>query len=245
LVGAQARLVRAIIDTGVPTVIVLSSGKPVTEPWISTSASAVVQQFYPGQDGALALAEVLFGYNPSGRLSISFPQSTGSLPVTYDYLSSGRGSVNPGRQLEDGSLKFGRSYVLGSPSPWYEFGYGLSYSIFEYSDLRLSQSHVRRSDTVSVLVEVSNASDFEGQEVVQVYMKDLKSSVVTPNKQLKAFEKVWIKARSSETVKLDISVESLGLWNVDMKWVVEPGRFAVEIGHSSLDIRDTVYLHVE
>lgn len=188
---------------------------------------------------------MLFGhYNPSGRLPLTFPRDTGSLPITYDYLDSGRGVVDPGHINSDGSIKFGRTYVTGTPTPWYEFGYGQSYSTFEYSDVQVSKEHVRASDHVTVSVQVKNTSSRDGTEVVQLYIVDPVSSVVTPNKQLKAFKKVPIAAGESTTVSLDLDVTTLGLWDLDMKYVVEPGEFIAHIGRSAGDLKGNVSFYV-
>ncbi|KAI0968183.1 glycoside hydrolase family 3 protein [Xylaria arbuscula] len=238
LVGAMPDLVQAIIDTGKPTVVVFSSGKPVTEPWISDAASALVQQFYPSEQGGNALADVLFGdINPSGRLSVSFPHDVGDTPIYYDYLNSARASPDPGAEYPNGTIIFGHNYVLSTPLPLYSFGYGLSYSTFSYANLALSKTTASASDTITVSVDVTNESDRDGDEVVQLYVKDLISSVVVPNTQLKGFAKVNIKAGATETVNIDLPIDSLGLWDLSMKYVVEPGAFTVSVGRSSQDIR--------
>ncbi|CAI7586645.1 unnamed protein product [Penicillium discolor] len=240
LVGAQGPLIKAIADTGVPTIVVLSSGKPITDTWIANSTSALVQQFYPSEEGGNALADVLFGdYNPSGKLSVSFPRYVGDLPIFYDYLNSGRAMGNAGHKYENGTLVFGQSYVLGDASPWYPFGYGKSYSTFKYGTVKLDKSKISASEkTVTVSVDVTNThATREGTEVVQVYIKDDIASVVVPNRQLKGFKKVVIPAGKTTTVKIPIKVEDIGLWNTRMKYVVEPGRFTVLVGSSSEDIR--------
>jgi beta-glucosidase len=230
-------LVQAIIDTGKPTVVVFSSGKPITEAWISTSASALVQQFYPSEEGGNALADVLFGdVNPSGKLSVGFPYDVGTTPIYYDYLNSGR-PVDAGKEYANGSLLFGHQYVLSSPLPLYEFGYGKSYSTFQYSNVTLSKTSVSASDTITATVQVTNNSTRDGTEVVQLYVKDVISSVVVPNIQLKGFSKVPIGAGKTETVSIDLSVQELGLWDINMKYVVEPGEFVVLVGSSSADLR--------
>lgn len=230
-------LVKAIIDTGKPTVVVYSSGKPITEPWISTDASALIQQFYPSEQGGNALADVLFGdVNPSGKLSVGFPYDIGTTPIYYDYLNSGR-PVDPGMAFPNGTLSFGHQYVLNSPLPLYEFGYGKSYSTFHYSDVTLSATNVSATDTITASVDVTNNSTRDGTEVVQLYIQDVITSVVVPNIQLKGFSKVPIKAGETETVKIDVAVKDLGLWNINMKYVVEPGDFIVQIGSSSADLR--------
>lgn len=230
-------LVKAIIDTGKPTVVVFSSGKPITEAWISQNASALVQQFYPSEQGGNALADVLFGdVNPSGKLSVGFPYDVGTTPIYYDYLNSGRPNY-PGEAFSNGTLSFGHQYVLNSPLPLYEFGYGKSYSTFEYSAVTLSSTNVSASDTITATVSVTNNSTRDGTEVVQLYIQDVISSVVVPNIQLKGFQKVAIKAGETETVNIDVKVEDVGLWNIKMRYVVEPGDFVVQIGSSSADLR--------
>jgi beta-glucosidase len=242
LVGAQEPLVRAIVGTGKPTVVVFSSGKPVTAPWISENAAALVQQFYPSEQGGAALASVLFGdVNPSGRLAVSFPRSVGDLPVYYDHWNSGRDPApDAGMVYENGTLVFGHQYVLGDPRPLYEFGYGLSYSTFVYSDVTVDKQSVSAKDTVTVSVTVRNASDRGGQEVVQLYVKDLIASVVVPNLQLKGFVKVSLKAGESKQVSIKVRMQDLGVWNARIKYVVEPGDFLFIVGASSNDFRGNV-----
>ncbi|KAL4788112.1 glycoside hydrolase superfamily [Aspergillus varians] len=239
LVGAQAPLIKAIIDTGKPTIVVFSSGKPITEPWLSSSAAALVQQFYPSEQGGHALADILFGaYNPSGRLSVSFPNYVGDLPIYYDYLNSGRLVGDSGTETDNGTLVFGHQYVLGSPDPWYPFGYGLSYVNFTYSSMTLSATNVTASDTITVSVDITNTDPArDGTEVVQVYVQDVIASVVVPNRQLKGFEKVFVPAGETRTVSIELDVTNLGLWDTRMRYVVEPGEFAVLVGRDSVDVR--------
>ncbi|KAL1989507.1 hypothetical protein VTN49DRAFT_6704 [Thermomyces lanuginosus] len=246
LVGAQAPLVKAIADTGVPTVVVFSSGKPITEPWIANSTAALVQQFYPSEQGGHALADVLFGdYNPSGKLSVSFPHFVGDLPVYYDYLNSARNIDDSGYIAPNGTIVFGHQYVIGTPEPWYEFGYGRSYSEFKYGPVRLDKTNATVSDTVTVSVDVTNTDKKrKATEVVQVYVVDEFASVVVPNKQLKGFEKVVFNPGETKTVRVSLKVQDLGLWNAQMKYVVEPGAFIVQVGSSSKDIRGNATFYV-
>lgn len=237
LVGAMPYLVQAIIATGKPTIVVYSSGKPITEPWISSNASALVQQFYPSEQGGNALADVLFGdVNPSGKLSVGFPYDVGTTPIYYDYLNSGR-TTSPGMAYPNGTLVFGHQYVLNTPVPQYEFGYGKSYSTFNYGALKLSKTNAAASDTVTATVQVTNNSTRDGTEVVQLYVSDVISSVVVPNIQLKGFSKVPIKAGATATVSIPFAVQDLGLWNINMDYVVEPGDFTIFVGSSSADLR--------
>ncbi|KAI9050673.1 hypothetical protein LZ554_005828 [Drepanopeziza brunnea f. sp. 'monogermtubi'] len=245
LVGAMPHLVRAIIDTGKPTIVVFSSGKPITEPWISTDASALIQQFYPSEEGGNALADILYGdANPGGKLSVGFPYDVGTLPIYYDYLNSGR-QTSPGMEYPNGTLVFGSNYVLNTPAPLYEFGYGKSYSTFHYSDLKLSKTTATATDTVTVSVTITNQSARDGKEVVQLYVKDLIASVVVPNIQLKGFSKVLVRAGESVTVEIPLNVHDLGLWDMRMKYVVEPGDFLLLVGSSSADFRANATLTVE
>jgi len=244
LVGAMGRLVAAVVAAGRPTVVVFSSGKPVTEPWVGRNASALLQQFYPSEEGGHALAAVLFGdAEPSGRLAVGVPHDIGTAPAYYDYLNSGRATVDPGAVGDDGSLRFGTSYVLASPAPLYEFGFGRSYSTFAYSGgVRLSPATAPAAGaggnaTVTVRVDVTNTSGRDGVEVVQLYVRDVVASVVVPNLQLRGFAKVAIAAGQTQTVALSLKIADLGLWDMDMQYVVEPGEFLVFVGSSSRDLR--------
>ncbi|KAI0477856.1 glycoside hydrolase superfamily [Xylariaceae sp. FL0804] len=244
LVGAMPRLAAAVIATGKPTVVVLSSGKPVAEPWLSSAAGALVQQFYPSEQGGHALADVLFGdADPGGRLAVSFPRSVGTAPAYYDYLNSAR-TADPGYVTANGSLVFGHAYVLDSPAPLYAFGHGLSYASFRYGALGLSSAEAAAGDTVTAEVDVTNESGRDGSEVVQLYVKDLIASVAVPNLQLRGFAKVAIPAGATRTVRIDLAVADLGLWDADMRYVVEPGAFAVCVGRASDDLRANATLTV-
>jgi beta-glucosidase len=246
LVGAQGPLVQAIISTGKPTIVLYSSGKPVTEPWISENAAALVQQFYPGEQGGSGLADVLFGdVSPSGKLSVSIPHSVGTLPVYYDFLNSGRGlDGDAGQVYANGTLMFGHQYVLDTPQPLYEFGYGLSYANFTYGDVRVSKKEVGANDTITATVSVTNTGKMDGKEVVQFYVQDVVASVVVPNKELKGFKKVMVKAGQTFDVSVELDVSKWGLWDRKMKYVVEQGDFLVHVGASSMDLRGNATVSV-
>lgn len=237
LVGAQADLVRAILAVNKNTIVVFSSGKPVTEAWISSSAAALVQQFYPSEEGGNALADVLFGaHNPSGKLSVSIPRDVGTCPSYYDYLKGGR-PVDAGAVYADGTMKFGHQYVLASSLPLYPFGYGKSYSTFSFTGVVLSRTNVSADATVTATLKVKNTSKTAGTEVVQLYVTDKVASVVTPNKELKGFSKVALKPGEEKTVTIDIDVSTLGVWNTRSKYVVEKGEFVVAVGDSSESLK--------
>ncbi|KAF8644321.1 hypothetical protein AX16_008529 [Volvariella volvacea WC 439] len=233
LVGAQLKLIKAIEATGKPTIVVFVSGKPIAEPWIKDHADAVIQQFYPGELGGLALAEIVFGaINPSGKLPVSFPRDVGTTPVFYNYFKGSRPNVNPGAILDDGTLRFGNQYVLGSPAPLWSFGHGLSYTTFNYTNLRLSSSTIRPNQDFNVTVTVRNTGSVAGKEVVQVYLTDVVASVVTPNQELVGFEKIELAPGESKTVSIKIESEQLAVWTVSNKWQVEPGEFRIKVGTS-------------
>ncbi|KAI0337167.1 glycoside hydrolase, partial [Trametopsis cervina] len=240
LVGAQLDLVKAVKATGKPTIVVLVSGKPVAEPWIQANADAVIQQFYPGELGGLALAEVIFGdANPSGKLPVSFPRSVGTTPVFYNYIKGSR-PLDPGMVFDNGSLQFGHQYVLDSPVPLWSFGHGLSYTNFTYTNLKLSSSIISTQQNFTVSVTVSNSGSVAGKEVVQVYLTDLVSSVATPNQELVGFQKVSLAAGESQTVNIPVLSNQLAVWSVKQAWVVEPGQFTIKIGTSDQTFLTTV-----
>ncbi|TKA34370.1 hypothetical protein B0A50_00352 [Salinomyces thailandicus] len=247
LVGAMRPLIQAVLNTTTPTVIVFQSGKPITEPWISNTTASLVQQFYPSEQGGNALADILFGdVNPSGKLSVSFPHYVGDLPVYYDYLNSGR-PVDLGAIGPNGQLYFGHQYVLGTPEPWFPFGYGLSYTTFEYSNVSLSAQNVSASATLAATVSVTNSGTRAGAEVVQMYVKDMLASVDVPNMQLKGFEKVMVDAGETVEVSIPLNVSDCGVWQGrqgSMRYVVEPGEFVVYVGASSADLRGNASFYV-
>lgn len=220
LMGKQLALLQAVVKTGKPVVVVFIGGRPLNLNWPAANASAMLTAWYPGEEGGNAIADVLFGdYNPAGRLPVSIPRSVGQLPVYYNYQNSSR-----------------HDYVEGAASPLFAFGYGLTYSKFVYSDLNTSVSSGDDLD-VNVTVKVSNSSDRDGDEVVQLYVRDEVSSVVTPNKTLKAFNRVQIKAHESKTISFTLHQSDLSLLNQQMQKVVEAGDFMMMIGAGSDDIR--------
>jgi beta-glucosidase len=233
LVGAQGELVRAVIEqSGKPVIVVFVSGKPIAEPWIKDHADAVIQQFYPGELGGLALAEIVFGdANPSGKLPVSFPRDVGTAPAFYNYLKDAR-PIDPGFVLDNGNLQFGHQYVLDSAVPLWSFGRGLSYTTFEYSNLRLSSQSIGTSDNFNVTVTVRNTGSRAGKEVVQVYITDQDSSIVTPNQELVGFQKISLDPDQSTDVSIQVLSEQLAVWTLARKWEVEPGAFSVMVGTS-------------
>jgi beta-glucosidase len=229
LTGRQEELVRAVYETGTPTVVVLINGRPLSTRWISEKVPAILEPWICGEKGGQAVAEVLFGdYNPSGKLPITVPRHSGQLPVYYNYKPSKEYWIRHG---------WGKPYADMSPDPLYEFGYGLSYTTFDYSNLRFDRSQIRPAGQVTVSVDVRNTGRRGGAEVIQLYIRDVLSSVVTPVKQLKGFEKIFLEPGETKTLEFALGPEELALLDINHQWVVEPGEFKVMVGSSSKDIR--------
>jgi beta-glucosidase len=231
LTGMQEELVEAVYATGTPTIAVLNNGRPLSVRWIAEHVPAVVEAWLPGEQGGRAVADVLFGdANPSGRLPITVPRHVGQLPVYYNYKPS------KDYWIKDG---WGRRYVDMSPLPLWEFGYGLSYTTFEYGNLRIENPKIHPAGEVHISAEVRNAGDRAGAETVQLYLRDVISSVTTPVEQLKRFEKVALAAGEKKTIRFTLGSDDLSLLNRQMQRVVEPSEFKVMIGRSCQDIRLT------
>jgi beta-glucosidase len=218
LSGGQKQLLEAVHATGTPMVVVLISGKPLTIPWVAKHAHAVLAAWNPGLDGGTAVAGLLFGdRSPSGKLTISFPYHVGQQPVYYNQI--------PGWHAD--------RYVDMPREPLFAFGYGLSYTTFAYTNLKLNNKTLAVGETLCIKVDVENTGTREGTEIVQLYVNDVYSSVTTPVKELKAFLRVDLKPGEKRMIRLEVSYERLALVNRDMETVVEPGEFEVMVGGSS------------
>ena len=219
LIGRQEELVKAIIALGKPVIVFLFNGRPLSINYVVENVPVIYECWYLGQETGRAVADVLFGdYNPGGKLPISVPRSVGHLPVFYNYKPSAR-----------------RGYLFDDVSPLYAFGYGLSYTSFAIENLRLTKKKIRPDGSTQVLVDVTNAGKRAGTEVVQLYIRDLVSSVTRPVKELKGFRKVRLEPGESAMVTLDITPASLSFYDINMKYVVEPGDFEIMVGTSSRD----------
>jgi beta-glucosidase len=229
LTGRQEELVKVVQAAGKPTVVVLINGRPLATRWIAQNVPAIIEAWLPGEQGGRAVAEVLFGdTNPSGRLSVTVPRHAGQLPVYYNAKKSKPYWVKQG---------WGRAYVDLEPTPLYPFGFGLSYTRFDYSELKLSAREILPSHNVEVSVNVKNSGDRAGAEVVQLYLEDVISSVATPVKQLRGFAKVALQPGETRTCAFTLRPDDLALYDQDLRRVVEPGQFRVMVGASSEDIR--------
>ena len=238
LPGRQLKLLQAVQATGKPVVLVLINGRPLSINWADKFVPAIVEAWYPGSKGGTAVADVLFGdYNPGGKLTVTFPKSVGQIPFNFPCKPSSQvdGGKNPG---PDGNM----SRVNGA---LYPFGYGLSYTTFEYSNLKISPAVITPNETVTVTLNVTNTGSRAGDEVVQLYMRDVVSSVTTYEKNLAGFERVHLQPGETKQVTFHLDRKQLELLNADMKWVVEPGEFVVMAAASSEDIRQTAVLRVE
>jgi beta-glucosidase len=226
LPGIQEQLVRAIAATNTPVVVVLMTGRPVAIPWIAEHIPAVLEVWFPGEEGGSAVADVLFGdANPGGRLPISFPRAAGQVPVYYNHKPSG------GRSHWKGD------YVEMSTKPLFPFGFGLSYTSFTYANLRLDRQEVTADQQVTISVDISNAGSRAGDEVVQLYVHDALSSITRPVKELKAFKRLSLTPGETRSVTFHVPIAQLGFYNQHMDYVVEPGVIEVLVGSSSEDIR--------
>lgn len=231
LPGKQLELMKAVKATGKPLIVVLITGKPLVLSWAKENADAILVQFYAGEQQGNSMAEILLGkVNPSGRLNVSFPRSTGNTPCYYNYYPSDREQwFDQGGSLEQPN----GHYIFEKPYALYNFGYGLSYTDFKYSNCVLSDSIFSDQGKLMVNVEVENTGKREGKEVVQLYVRDMISTVSTPIQQLKAFKKVNLKPGEKTMVSLELPISELALYDAYMKKVVEPGEFEIQVGSSS------------
>lgn len=238
LPGRQLQLLQAVQTTGKPVILVLINGRPLSVNWADKFVPAILEAWYPGSKGGIAIADVLFGdYNPGGKLTVTFPKTVGQIPFNFPAKPASQvdGGKNPG---PDGNM----SRVNGA---LYPFGYGLSYTTFEYSDIQISPKVITPNETATVTFKVTNTGNMAGDEVVQLYTRDVLSSVTTYEKNLAGFERVHLQPGETKEVKFNIDRKHLELLDADMKWVVEPGEFVVMAGSSSEDIRQTTVLNVE
>lgn len=233
--GVQPELIRALHKTGKPIILVMIHGRPYSIGWEKENLPAILEAWYPGEQGGNAIAGVLFGdVNPSGKLTVSVPRSVGHIPVFYNRKPTHRGYYrNRGTKEQPG-----RDYVFSSPDPLFPFGFGLSYTSYEYSELRLGKTSYSVEDkAIQITLVVTNTGNRAGMETVQLYFNDRISSVATPVMSLKGFEKVELQRGERRKVSFELPIQELGLWDRSMEYVVEPGEFEIMIGASSEDIR--------
>ncbi len=236
--GVQEELVKELLATGKPVVVLINAGRPLVFNYIADNAPAILYTWWLGSEAGNAIADVLFGdYNPSAKLVMSFPYSVGQVPIYYNHFNTGRPATS------DSNHNYNSSYNDLSIYPKYEFGYGLSYTDFEYSNLRFSSNTMKQGDQITVSVTIKNTGKYGGEEIVQLYIRDLVASVVRPVNELKDFKKLALKAGESRELNFVIDTEKLSFFSPDpldgtqMNWIAEPGDFDIMVGASSKDIR--------
>lgn len=224
--GVQEELIKKIYETGTPVVVVLMNGRPLTINWVSENIPAIVEAWYLGDQAGNAIAQVLFGdYNPSGKLPITFPRSVGQIPLYYNHKSTGRPKIE--------SDKYTSKYIDSPNRPLYPFSFGLSYTTFAYDNLNITPQSASTSETIDVSVDVSNTGSIAGEEVVQLYIMDEVASVTLPVKQLKGFKKIKLNPGETSKVEFTITPDMLSFYGLEMKKIIEPGKFQVMIGGDS------------
>lgn len=229
----QKNLLKALHKTGKPIILVLFTGRPLALKWENENIPAILNVWFPGSEAGYAIADVLFGkVNPSGKLTTTFPQNIGQIPLYYNHK-------NTGRPLKDGERfqKFRSNYLDVSNDPVYPFGYGLSYTNFSYSDINLSSPFLKGNQILKARINITNTGKFDGAEIVQLYIRDPVGSITRPVKELKGFKKIWLKAGESKTVTFNITPEQLKFYNSQLQYVWEPGEFDIMIGSNSKDVK--------
>lgn len=231
LPGNQQDLIKAILKTGKPLVLILFNGRPLTLKWENDNLSTILEAWQPGTEAGNAVADVLFGdYNPSGKLTMSFPINVGQIPIYYNQLPTGRIPQKPNDMWKS-------TYADIPNEPLYPFGFGLSYTTFSYSEISLSKTEISKDETLEISVIVTNTGKKDGEEIVQLYIRDLVAEVSRPVKELKGFEKIMLKAGESKKVILKLNLEDLKYWNSDLVYKADAGEFLVFVGTNSVDVK--------
>lgn len=226
----QKRLLDELLKTGKPVVLVLFTGRPLVLVDEDKKLSTILNVWFPGSEAGFAISDVLFGdVNPSGKLTATWPRNVGQIPIYYNHKNTGRPLANKEGKFE----KFRSNYLDVANEPLYPFGYGLSYTNFEYSNLKLSSSKINATEKVVVSVDVLNSGNYDGKEIVQLYIRDVVGSITRPIKELKGFKKIFLKKGEKQTVAFEISVEDLKFYNSDLQFVAEEGMFEIFIGKDS------------
>jgi beta-glucosidase len=218
--------------TGKPVIVMISAGRPLVFTWVSEHVPAILYTWWLGTKAGDAMADVLFGdYNPSGRLPMTFPRTEGQIPIYYNYYNTGR----PARNEND--LNYVSAYIDLPNSPLYCFGFGLSYSKFEYGDIRLSSAQLKSADILKASISLTNNGRYNGRETIQLYIRDLVGSVVRPVKELKGFQQVDLEAGETKTITFSISTADLKFYNNQLKYDWEAGEFEIMLGPNSRDLK--------
>jgi beta-glucosidase len=230
LPGLQKEFLAELKKTGKPIVLVLLNGRPLTLSWENDNMDAILEAWWPGTRGGDAIAQTLFGdNNPNGKLPITFPRNVGQIPIYYNHKNTGR----PYLGVSDPEQKYKSRYTDSDISPLFPFGFGLSYTTFTYSDLKLSADKINKKETLKIEVEITNTGNFDGSEVAQLYIKDLVGSVTRPVKELKGFEKIFLKKGEKKVVSFQISADDLKFFDKNMNFNSEAGTFEIFIDGNS------------
>jgi len=233
--GKQEELLSYLLKTGKPVVVLLTNGRPMAIPNLAKNAPVILETWFLGSQAGNAIADVLFGkYNPSGKLTMSFPYATGQVPIYYNHR-------NTGRPEKPNSSRWISHYLDIPNEPVFPFGFGLSYTTFEYSDLKLDKTTMDRNGSINISLSVKNTGKYDGEEVVQLYTRDLVASVVRPVKELKGFKKVMIKAGETADITFTLSAKDLAFFTKDMSFKAEPGDFKVFVGTNSVDCKEAEF----
>jgi beta-glucosidase len=233
LTEAQKDLIYELKKTGKPIVLVLFTGRPLVIVDENENFSAILNVWFPGSEAGLAIADVLFGdTNPSGKLTATWPRNVGQIPIYYSHKKTGR-PLGEKKVADCEFEKFLSSYLDICNTPLYPFGYGLSYTKFDYSNLEISNNKLSKGEKIQVSVKITNSGNFDGKEIVQLYIRDVVGSVTRPVKELKGFQKIAILKGTTETVTFELSEEDLKFYNSDLNYVSEPGQFEVFVGPNS------------
>jgi beta-glucosidase len=236
LPGMQEELVKAIYGTRKPIVVLINAGRPLVFNWTADHVPAILYTWWLGTEAGDAIADVLFGdYNPSGKLPISFPRTEGQIPIYYNHFHTGRPATS------DSDRFYRSAYIDLSIYPKFPFGFGLSYTKFGYSNIQLTSSTMRPSQSIKATVTLTNTGTYDGEETVQLYIQDLVGSVVRPVKELKGFQKVFLTKGQSKQVTFTIDVDKLRFYNSELKYVAEPGDFKIYIGTNSQDVKEAAF----
>jgi beta-glucosidase len=232
LPGVQEELIKEIVKTGKPVVVLMMSGRPMTFKWTAANAPAILYTWFLGCESGNAIADVLFGdYNPSAKLPVTIPRAVGQVPIFYASRSTGRPVLDE-KEIEDHS-----AYIDEKITPQYAFGHGLSYSNFEYSNLKISKTKFQASEKITITFDVKNNSKFDGEEIAQLYIHDIAATVARPVKELKDFKKVLIKGGATHTISFMLDKEKLSFYNQQLNFIAEPGEFEIMVGAASDNIK--------
>jgi len=240
LPGVQEDLIKAIVATGKPVVVMINAGRPLVFNWVADNVQSIVYSWWLGSEAGNAIADVLTGdVNPSAKLPMTFPRSEGQIPLYYDHFNTGR----PAKTAFD--TTYVSAYTDLQNAPQYAFGHGLSYTSFKYDALQLDKTTLQGNASIKVSIELHNTGKVAGAEVVQLYLRDRVGSVVRPVRQLRDFQKVFLAAGEKRTLHFTIDREKLSFYNAALQWVAEPGEFDLMLGAASDDIRQSARFTLE